>query len=235
MTIGLGLRGWFRRLRGLRGLRGLLLAGALLAYPAQAERADREKPVNIESTRLTADDPKQLAIFEDRVVVTQGTFQLKADRLTVRQDKAGNQYAVATGKPATFRTKRDGVDEWIEGEAERIEYDTVTERIELFIRARVYREKDTLRGNYILYDQKTESMMAQESKEGTASVRAPANGAPGACPAGRVCATLLPKPKPAAAPTGAINRGNSPGNPANAGTTSGGVELRPAQSLVNPR
>jgi lipopolysaccharide export system protein LptA len=214
--------------RALRALRWWVAVTAFAVHPVLAERADREKPVNIESTRLTADDAKQVAVFEERVVVTQGTFQLKADRLTVRQDKAGNQFAVATGKPATFRTKRDGVDEWIEGEAERIEYDSVSERIELFIRAKVYRDKDILRGNYILYDQKTESLTAQDSKDGaTRPVNAPSPRA-GDCPPGRVCTTIHQKPKPAAPGAGASNLGNT-------GNTSGGVELRPTQSLGNPR
>ena len=219
-------------------LRLALLTGLTFAGLAYAERADREKPVNIESTRMTADDAKQVAVFEDRVVVTQGTFVLKAERLTVRQDKAGNQFAVATGKPATFRTKRDCFEEWIEGEAERIEYDSVTEKIELFVRGRVYRDKDILRGNYIVYDQKTESMVAQESKEGSAGTRVPA-AVPGACPAGRVCATLQPKPKPPpGTPTPPVGSANCPAGPTNtsaAGTSTPGLELKPAQTLANPR
>ena len=199
------------------------------AAPAWAERGDRDKPINIESTRVTADDAKQTSVFEGRVVVTQGTFILKADRLTVRQDKAGNQFAVAIGKPATFRSKRDGLDEWIDGEAERIEYESITEKIELFIRARVYRDKDVLRGNYIVYDQKTEQMLAQETKDGTAVVGTPAF-APGNCPPGRVCATLQPKPKPPAAPAP-----SSAVNSASPGTAPPRVELKRAQTLDNPR
>lgn len=189
---------------------GLALALTLAAVTTQAERADRDKPINVESNRMTADDAKQVAVFEGRVVLTQGTFLLRADRVTVRQDKDGNQLAVATGQPATFRTKRDGVDEWIEGEALRIEYETRAEKVELFDRARVNRGRDEVRGNYISYDQRTEFLLVQESKD--------AAGPGGSATPGRVRATLQPKPK-SLAPEPAVRP----------------IDLQPAPAPPSPR
>ena len=159
----------------------LLAIGAV----AHAERTDRDKPVNIEADRMLADDQKQTAVFEGRVVLTQGTFVLRADKLTVRQDPQGGQTGVAVGAPATFRQKRDGVDEWIDGEALRIEYDGKTERVELFDKARISRDKDEVRGNYISYDSRTEVFRVQPSKD--------AAGPPGR--EGRVRAVIQPKKK----------------------------------------
>jgi lipopolysaccharide export system protein LptA len=159
----------------------LLAIGAV----AHAERTDRDKPVNIEADRMLADDQKQTAVFEGRVVLTQGTFVLRADKLTVRQDTQGFQTGVAVGAPATFRQKRDGVDEWIDGEASRIEYDGKSERVELFEKARVSRDKDEVRGNYISYDSRTEVFRVQPSKD--------AAGPPGR--EGRVRAVIQPKKK----------------------------------------
>jgi len=159
----------------------LLAIGAV----AHAERTDRDKPVNIEADRMLADDQKQTAVFEGRVVLTQGTFVLRADKLTVRQDTQGFQTGVAVGAPATFRQKGDGVDEWIDGEASRIEYDGKSERVELFEKARVSRDKDEVRGNYISYDSRTEVFRVQPSKD--------AAGPPGR--EGRVRAVIQPKKK----------------------------------------
>ena len=164
----------------------LLAIGAV----AHAERTDRDKPVNIEADRMLADDQKQTAVFEGRVVLTQGTFVLRADKLTVRQDPQGGQTGVAVGAPATFRQKRDGVDEWIDGEALRIEYDGKTERVELFDKARISRDKDEVRGNYISYDSRTEVFRVQPSKD--------AAGPPGR--EGRVRAVIQPKKKDEPAP-----------------------------------
>lgn len=170
----------------MRAAAVILVAAALATLPAHAERADREKPLNIEADRMLADDGKQTVIFEGRVVLTQGTFVLRADKLTVRQDKEGFQSGVAVGSPATFRQKRDGVDEWIDGEAQRIEYDGKGERVELFDRARVSRDKDEVRGNYISYDTRSEIYRVQGAKDLPA---APAGRE------GRVRAVIQPKKK----------------------------------------
>jgi lipopolysaccharide export system protein LptA len=144
------------------------VATALAVAPtgARAERADRDKPVNIESDRMTADDAKKTATFEGGVVLTQGTLTIHADRLVVRQDEAGFQYGVAYGNPARFRQKRDGFDEFIDGEALRLEYDGRTERIEFFDEARLRRDGgDDVRGNYISYDSKTEYFTVNSGRQ----------------------------------------------------------------------
>ncbi len=141
------------------------LLGLLLAPMAQAERADREKPVNLESDRMIADDVKKTSVFEGRVVLTQGTLVIRADRLTVRQDSQGFQFGTAVGNPATFRQKREGVEEIIEGEAERIEYDGRAERVEFFNRARLRRDcGDDVSGNFISYDARTEQFSVQSAR-----------------------------------------------------------------------
>lgn len=187
----------------------LVFAAVLVALPAHAERMDRDKPVNVEADRMLADDGTKTVVFEGRVVLTQGTFVLRADKLTVRQDKEGFQTGVATGSPATFRQRREGTDEWIDGEALRIEYDGRGERVELFDRARVRRDKDEVRGNYISYDTRSEVYRVQGSKELSAS------------PGGRderVRAVIQPKKKDDAA---------APRAPA--------LELKPAPGLETGR
>ena len=129
----------------------------VLAGPAQAERADRSKPINLESDRMHVDDAQKISVFEGKVVMTQGTLSIRADKVTLRLDKDGYQYGTASGNLASFRQKRDGADEYIEGEAERIEYDGKLDKVEFFNRARLKRDPaDEVRGNYISYDSRTE-------------------------------------------------------------------------------
>lgn len=178
------------------------------ASAAFAERADRDKPVNIEADRMSADDVKKTSVFEGRVVLTQGTLTIRADRLTLRQDGEGFQYGVANGKPATFRQKRDGADEYIDGEAERIEYDGRAERVQLFNRARLHRDGgDDVRGNIIAYDAKTEFFTVQSDKDA-----APQSGD------GRVRAIIMPKIK-----EGGEQKGGGP------------LTLKPAPTIADPR
>jgi lipopolysaccharide export system protein LptA len=158
---------------------GLAVGVAAVSIPigALAERADRDQPVNIDSDSMVADDAKKIATFDGRVVLTQGTLTIRGDRIVVHQDSNGFQFGVATGKPAKFRQKRDGSDEYFEGEASRIEYDGKLDRVELFENARLHRDAgDDVRGNYISYDAKTESFTVKSAgdlrENGTGRVRA---------------------------------------------------------------
>ena len=170
----------------------ILLAAAIAAvsaFSALAEKADREKPTQVEANRMTSDEARRISIFEGNVVLTKGTLQLQAERVVVRQDADGFQHASATGSPVRFRQKSDprngeeGV--WLEGEAGRIEIDERNERVELYENARVTRDQDVVRGAYILYDQRSEFFSVSSAK-----------GAPGS----RVTAVIQPsKPKPDAA------------------------------------
>ena len=113
-----------------RDLRHLIVATMLGAacLSAQAERADRDKPVNIEADKVEIDDQKKEAVFQGNVVLTQGTLMLKADRIVVNQNEGGFQSGVAYGKPAYFRQKREGLEDFIEGEAQRLEYNGEQEK-----------------------------------------------------------------------------------------------------------
>ena len=138
-------------------LRLATLSLCLLAatYPAFAERADRDKPMLLEANRMSIDDAKKIQILEGDVLITKGTMMLTADRVVVTEDKYGFQKGTAFGGKgglARFRQKREGSEDYIEGEAERIEYNTANEVAELFHRAFVKSGEDQVKGDYIWYD-----------------------------------------------------------------------------------
>jgi lipopolysaccharide export system protein LptA len=154
---------------------------------AYAEKADREKPINLEADKVTLDDNQKVSVFEGNVILTQGTTKITANKITVRQDKQGNQNATAIGKPATFRSKRDGVEEYVDGSAERVEYDAKTDKVELFTNAWLRRDKDEVRGNYVSYEGTTEYYQALGGGTPSASSTTP----------GRVTVVMQPKPRTA--------------------------------------
>lgn len=143
----------------LRALATTLVLTALLPYVAHAEKADKNKPTEIESNRMMSDDARQMTIFEGDVVLTKGTLVVHADRVVVRQDADGFQHVTATGTPVRFRQKTDAQNgkngSWIDGEAKRVELDEHEDKIELFDNARVTRDKDVVRGNYIFLDERS--------------------------------------------------------------------------------
>jgi lipopolysaccharide export system protein LptA len=173
---------------------GLLIACAL-AGTAQAEQADRLKPMNAESDNLRYDDARQVSIFTGNVVITKGTIVIRGNQVEVRQDAQGNQFGIVLGNLAYFKQKRDGVNEFIEGEARRIEYDSRADNVR-FIGDAVLRRylgtqlNDETRGSVIVYDNRTEVFTVDSS---------PAAANPGN-PSGRVRATLTPVPREGEAP-----------------------------------
>ncbi|PKO90485.1 MAG: lipopolysaccharide transport periplasmic protein LptA [Betaproteobacteria bacterium HGW-Betaproteobacteria-12] len=158
-------------------IRLLPLVIALLAAPAAfAERADRDKPMHLEANRISIDDAKKIQILEGDVVITKGTLVLKADRIVVTEDRYGFQKGVAfagKGGLARFRQKREGREDYTEGEAERIEYNSNSEVAELFHRAWVKSGEDQIKGDYIWYDAISEKYLvtAGDSRDPKAPAR----------------------------------------------------------------
>jgi lipopolysaccharide export system protein LptA len=160
---------------------------AMLSLPVLAERADRDKPLQLEANRISIDDAKKIQILEGDVIVIKGTMMLRADRVVITEDQYGFQKGVAFGGKdglARIRQKREGKDEYAEGEAERIEYNTNNEVAEFFHRAWVRTGEDQVRGDYIWYDGISEKYL----------VTAGQNRDPKAPPA-RVRAIIQPKNK----------------------------------------
>ena len=173
---------------------------------AWAEKADRNKPMNIEADALKYDDIKQSSVFTGRVVLTKGTILIRGGQLDVRQDPEGYQYGLVLAEPgklAFFRQKRDGVDEFIEGEGEIIEYDGRADTVKFVKRAQLRRYKgavlnDEMSGGVIIYDNTVDVFTI----DGGIARGTP--GTPGAT-GGRVRAMLTPKPEttaPADSPSG---------------------------------
>jgi len=172
----------------------------LLTLPAQAEKADRDKPMSIEADALRYDDLRQASVATGKVVATKGTMVIRAARLEVRQDAEGYQHATITaepGKRAFYRQKREGVDEYIEGEAEVIEYNGKADSVRFVRRAELRRFKgstlnDEMTGNLIVYDNASDVFSVDGST---------ATGNPGSV-GGRVRAMLTPARSAASAAVG---------------------------------
>lgn len=184
-------------------LASVAVLGLLLARPALAERADRDKPLVLEADNASYDDVKQIYTLTGNVVLTKGTMVLKSDAAELRTDPEGYQYAIATakaGKQAYIRQKRDGVDEYIDGWGDRIEYDGKQELSRLIGHARAARVAgariiDEIRGALITYDSRNEFYTAAGGGENTSA----------GSPSGRVRAVLSPRADQASAPAAPLD------------------------------
>ncbi len=158
------LRNSYPSLMNVKNSLPFLVVLLLLSTLSLAEKADRDKPIEIESDTMTMDDTKNVSIYTGDVILTQGTLIIKADELIVREDNQGFQHSTSTGNPTSFKQKREGVEEYIEGIGQRIEYDGHMDKVHIYRNAIVKRGNDTVMGDYIIYDANAEVAQAMSSK-----------------------------------------------------------------------
>ncbi|WP_028101590.1 lipopolysaccharide transport periplasmic protein LptA [Pseudoduganella violaceinigra] len=158
-------------------MKRLFLSAALLlvaAAPALAEKADSYKPTVINYGSMDIDDVKQITILLGGVKLTRGTLTMTAERAYVKQTPDGFQQVTLFGgdKKATFRQKRDGAgDQWVEGDAERIEYEEQAELVKMFSKASIRRleggkQNDEVQGEFISYDSRKEFFSVRNTTTG---------------------------------------------------------------------
>jgi lipopolysaccharide export system protein LptA len=179
-------------------LSAMLIGLSGLSLPAWAEKADRDKPMHIEADNMRHDDNKQLTQFNGQVVATKGTLVLRADRMEVQQDSQGKQVArlwAAPNERVFFRQKREGLDEFTEGEAETLTYDNQADVVTLVKRAEVRMLRgtvvaDQIQGQTIVFNNTTEVIQVDGRTQDSPNARDQ-----------RVRATLTPRQNPSAPAT----------------------------------
>ncbi len=171
-------------------LTALALALGGMGQPSRAESADRAKPMTLESDQpCTVNLLKQTSVCSGNVVISQGTLLIRAERLELRETAEGYQVALATGsstKPATYRQKRDGVNETVEGQAQRIAYDSRAGTLRFEGAAQVRRLlgavlADEIEGAVIVWDSVAETFNVSGGAANAGN------------PAGRVRAVIAPR------------------------------------------
>lgn len=167
-----------------------MVAMLLLSEVALAEKADRTKPIEIEGKRAELDETKKVRTMEGDVVLEQGTMRITAERMVTKEDAAGYISAQAFGPASgqiTFRQKREGLNDFIDGVADRAEFDDKASTLKLFGRARLTSGGDIAQGEYIFFNTATEIYAirnsAADDKSGTVQTNA----------TGRVKITIQPR------------------------------------------
>jgi len=141
----------------------LIACGSVVCVPAVAEKADRSKPIEINAASGTSDLANNVQVLEGNVVLTQGTMRITAQRMRLKRDQQENIFAElfgTNGAQITFREKREGFDDYMEGSADRAEFDDKSNTVKLFNNAKLKNGGDVLSGEYILYNSVTEVLRA---------------------------------------------------------------------------
>jgi lipopolysaccharide export system protein LptA len=173
----------------------------MVALSASAEKADAGKRAVIDWGTLTLDEVAQTTIVTGNIVVTKGTLVLRAEKAVIKQSPEEDMQVTLTtipGKMASFRQKRDGgPDMWVEGEAQRIEYDERTAVVKLFGNAHIRQLEgstmtDEIKSEFISYDSMREVFTARNDASGASK--------PGQGRGQLIIAPRKPRAAPATAP-----------------------------------
>lgn len=165
----------------------ILAACLALAFAGgvNAETSDKGKPITFSADGAEVNYETGTGVLKGNVIITQGTITIRANRIDFKQNPDNSMSATAYGNPLAFRQKRDGMDAYDEGWAQRAVYDGSKQQLELFDNAILRRGTDEIRSNYISYNSATELFRA----EGRPSTTAAAPDTPKA----RVQGTFQPK------------------------------------------
>jgi lipopolysaccharide export system protein LptA len=157
----------------------LIAVLGLAAAVARAEKADATKPAVINYDTLDIDEVSQTRIFTGNFRLTRGTLVLMSDKAVLKESPEGDMYVTLTaapGKLATFRQKRDsGPDSWVEGQAQRIEYDDKMGLVKLFSNAKIKqldgtKQTDEIDSEFVSYDSRKEVFTARNDASGQSKV-----------------------------------------------------------------
>lgn len=146
----------YRYTQVLNGLRRLpLLMVLVLPLSSQALPSDANQQIKLLADKATYSESTGVTSYSGGVVITQGTFKMTADNITVNlsQQRSINS-AVATGRPATMQqvvTQEKGV---AKGQANKIDYNAITGIVTLTGNAKLVQNGASFAGNVIRYSLK---------------------------------------------------------------------------------
>jgi len=143
----------------------------LLSSQALALSSDKDKPIEVEADGVEIDDSKGTQVFTGHVVITQGSFRIAADQVTVYNKNKKTDKIIATGKPVKFKQRPDGKKSDVHGRALRIEYFAVSEIVELIDDAKLTQDGNTFASDRIRYNRKKALVQAGASAKGKQRVK----------------------------------------------------------------
>jgi len=141
-----------------------LLLSLLVPAMSHALPEDWQQEMTILSDRAEIDRRAGTVIYEGKVVLTQGTLKIEADRLLILRDGDALEKAVAEGNPARYEQQIDPGKPVTHALGNRIDYYTSDRRITLRGDAELKQDGNLFSGDTITYDMNTETVKAKGNK-----------------------------------------------------------------------
>jgi len=148
-----------------------LLALCLFSSPLWALSSDKNKPVEVEADSFNLDDAKKLTIYSGNVIITQGSMEIMADKMTIYGARGTTDKVIAIGNPVKFKQQPDGKQSLIRGEAQRFEYLVSKDTLVLINKATLWQGGSTFSSDRITYDSKRSIVKAGDKNSTSKRVK----------------------------------------------------------------
>lgn len=123
-------------------------------------RDDFSQPIEIRAERDWFDVANKVAVFENNVVISQGSLSISADHLEVtRREEDQADVFTASGSPAVYQQKLDDGSP-ISAEADIIRYDQSQQILTLSGNVKISQNNKLIQGSEIVYNFATQQMSA---------------------------------------------------------------------------
>lgn len=142
----------------------IILCLLTVSAATQALQEDWQQEMTILSDRAEIDRRAGTVIYEGKVVLTQGTLRIEADRLLILQNDDTLEKAVAEGNPAQYQQQIEPGKPVTHAHGNRIDYYTGERRITLRGEAELSQDGNLFSGELITYDMATETVKASGNK-----------------------------------------------------------------------
>lgn len=142
-----------------------------LSTSAWALSSDKNKPVEVEADSFNLDDAKKVTIYSGNVIITQGTMEIMADKVTIYGAQGNTEKVIAIGKPVKFKQQPDGKQGLIRGEANQFNYLVTKDTLVLLDKATLWQNGNTFSSDRIEYDSKRSVVKAGDKKTNSTRVK----------------------------------------------------------------
>ena len=124
-----------------------------------ANSEDTQQPITIEADHAVLDENKQTSLYTGNVILKQGGIEVKANTLTVYTKQGQLQRVIVEGDPVNYKQQQLGQED-IRGVSQRMEYDTESNRLQMFGNAELWQGGNRFSGDRIQYDTEQEKVIA---------------------------------------------------------------------------
>ena len=148
-------------------IHGIIMIALLPSNQAMALDSDKDAPVTIIADTTNIDFRTGKRVLEGNVDITQGTLNIKADKIVLIYKGDEIDTATAYGKPVRFKQLPEGQTEMVHGEGITLELKQAKNLITLEKNAKITQGANTITGKVIYYNTETSKMTVKSQPSGT--------------------------------------------------------------------